>query len=203
MPKIVKPTNSASELNHGINCFGCSPSNNKGLKADFTFDQERGKVLFYYKLREEYEGAPKHAHGGILATLIDEAQGALCQHIGWYVMTDRLTIHYRKAVPIGEELLIEAFLTKISKKRIYTQGRIQSKTGMVHVNSKASFYVLNARLFHRLYKSATPQEKEKLKEAQEKTTALMEANRKRFKLLMSKQRKKIRPGVEAVRELRK
>lgn len=162
---------------HGPNCFGCGVENPFSLKASFLFDETFGEVHFSYEIHKYYEGAPGYAHGGILASLLDEAQGCLCFHIGHVVMTENLHIKYHKAVPVNTTVYIRAWLSAVRKRRLYTRGIIYTITdensNEVHVSSSASWYVLSERTLRRLFVDKITEEEFR------KQQLILEANRKR------------------------
>lgn len=145
---------------HHENCFGCGQNNPHGLHIPSTFDIENQKVRFEYTLEDYMEGAPRYAHGGLLATLLDEAQGVLCHHLGFFVMTDSLEVKYRRAVPLGTSVFVEARLTMRRRKRLYSEAWICSKeSGEKMVESKARWYILPEKVLARkLYADAIKKE---------------------------------------------
>ena len=179
--RIVKPTIEAQDWQRD-NCYGCGPANQHSLKAHFLFDETSGEVRFRHKMQGFEHGAPGYVHGGALATILDEAQGALCHHIGHSIMTEQLTIKYNKAVPIDAEFDVRCWVTTVRKRRMYTRATITSLEKEILVFSSASWYLLSERIAARLFKNTmTIEESEFIKEQ-------LEVNRKRAKEI----RKRIR-----------
>ena len=145
------PSQTGSDCHHA-NCFGCGINNSKGLKADFQFDPSVGEVKFEYTLDKFQEGAPDFAHGGILATLLDEAQGVLCFHLGHFVMTDELNMNYLHAVQLEKPVIIRAWLTAVRKRRLHTKAEIISADGEVMTRSRAKWYIMPERVYQRMFK---------------------------------------------------
>ncbi len=88
-------------------CFGCSPSNDAGLHLGFRRhgDEIRGK----YTIADRFHGAPGIAHGGIVATILDEFSCAAAVFLrGTRVMTGELTVRYEAPCPVEAELEISA-----------------------------------------------------------------------------------------------
>ena len=56
------------------NCFGCSPHNDRGLRLVFV-RRDDGSVDTRHRVSEQYVGPPGTVHGGIQATVLDEAMG--------------------------------------------------------------------------------------------------------------------------------
>lgn len=160
---------------HAPSCFGCGTKNSHGLKAEFPFDEENGEVAFEYNPSEWMEGAPHHVHGGILASLLDEAQGVLCFHIGHTVMTDELQVKYHLATTLYEPFRVRCWLTAVRRRRMYTRATIHSLDGKLLASSRAVWYVLPDRVMRRMFKDRfDPAEETRVKD-------ILEANRKRAK----------------------
>ena len=135
---------------HQNKCFGCGPLNSSGIKAPFSFNEKLGEVNFKYMIQDDFSGAPGYAHGGVLSALVDEAQGVACHCIGHLVMTDRLRLKYHKAVPVEEEIIIRARVIKAVKKRLYTKASIESKEGIIYVDSSAVFYIFGKGMIKKI-----------------------------------------------------
>lgn len=149
LPSMVGP-----DIHHD-NCFACGEKNPASLHVPSTFDPIKREVLFSYKIGQNHEGAPGHSHGGVLAAILDEAQGVLCHHLGHFVMTDNFYIKYHKATPLHETITIKAWLTAVRKRRLYTKAAIyKGDTGVqkeLLVESKIRWYVIPNRLLLRKF----------------------------------------------------
>lgn len=131
---------------HYRHCFGCGPENPHGLHAQFPFDASTGEVRLSYRAQDHLQGAPGFVHGGVLSALLDEAQGALCFHVGYLIMTDQLHLKYHLATPIDREFHVRSWISAVRKRRLYTRATLSSATGDLHVSSSGSFYILPERL---------------------------------------------------------
>ena len=136
---------------HGLYCFGCGPLNQSGINTNFSFNEESGEVYFTYRVPKNFQGGPGYVHGGILSSLLDEAQGSMCHYLGYLVMTHHLLLKYHKAAPIEKEFVVRARLKRLNKKRIYTVGSIESEESGLHVSSRASWYILSEKIVHRMF----------------------------------------------------
>ncbi|MCS6983625.1 MAG: PaaI family thioesterase [Leptospiraceae bacterium] len=136
---------------HHENCFACGVKNPHRLAVPSTFDESTGEVRFVYTLEKSHEGAPGHSHGGVLASILDEAQGVLCHHLGYFVMTDYFTIKYHKATPLYVPLHIRAYLSAARRRRLYTRATICLENADLLVESAIRWYILPEKLLVRKF----------------------------------------------------
>ncbi len=87
-------------------CFGCSPANPHGLRLRF-WRSEQG-CFTRYAIPEHLCGFDKVAHGGIIATLLDEVSAwTVIACLGRLGVTREISIRYLRPVPTGVELKVE------------------------------------------------------------------------------------------------
>ena len=100
-------------LAHGTlnGCFGCGDDNHAGLHLKFFVD-EAGRVLCRFRLAAQFQGPPGHAHGGIIATVLDEAMSKANRHRNIVAMTRHMSIDYRRPVPLENDLILEGWSEK-------------------------------------------------------------------------------------------
>jgi acyl-coenzyme A thioesterase PaaI-like protein len=104
---------SAVEPQHHRWCFGCGPDNPIGLHLPWdAVEGERDAAPLTFD--DRHQGAPGIVHGGIVSAALDEAMGILAQHMAFPSVTARFLVRYRKPVPTGEELQLEAHLARTS-----------------------------------------------------------------------------------------
>ena len=91
-------------------CFGCSAHNPAGLRLRF---RRRGEsVVADCRLADHFHGAPGVAHGGIVATLLDEISCAAAYFTrGRRVVTGELIVRYRRPCPVESPLSLSAHVT--------------------------------------------------------------------------------------------
>lgn len=144
---IENPSLHGYEIHHDT-CFGCGKENPLGLVADFTFHDETGEVNFTYNFKKMYNGAPGFVHGGILSTVLDEAMGGLCFHLGYIVMTDTMSFKFHKATPVEKELLIRAWPIKKAKRKVFLECELTSlDKEILYVKGEGAFHILPPRFF--------------------------------------------------------
>lgn len=97
-------------LAHGTlnGCFGCGDDNDAGLHLQFFVDEEQ-RVLCRVRLARQFQGPPGHAHGGIIATLLDEAMSKANRHRNIVAMTRHMSIDFLRPVPLESDLVLEGW----------------------------------------------------------------------------------------------
>ena len=78
-------------------CFGCGPANDRGLHLEFLLAEDHS-VVCMASISDSYEGPPGYVHGGIIATLLDEAMSKSVRAGGFTAMI-------RFMVPVPAALL--------------------------------------------------------------------------------------------------
>ena len=86
-------------------CFVCGKRNPIGLKVDFKLDSE-GRLVGKFVPRKEFQGFKDVLHGGIIATLMDEAMVSLLVKLGKKAVTSSFSMRLHKPAFTGEELTI-------------------------------------------------------------------------------------------------
>ncbi|RIL00853.1 MAG: hypothetical protein DCC71_18410 [Proteobacteria bacterium] len=119
----------------GNHCFGCSPHNERGLRLAFTATG-RGAVETRYVVEPHLCGRDGVAHGGIQATLMDEAMGHAAHAAAdagedLDIATIELSVRYRRPTPTGEPLTIRARLVRSEGRDLWMEGEIRDAEGRV------------------------------------------------------------------------
>jgi acyl-coenzyme A thioesterase PaaI-like protein len=105
-----RATTRETPMAHGTlnGCFGCGDDNHAGLHLQFFVDDEQ-RVLCRVHLARQFQGPPGHAHGGIIATLLDEAMSKANRHRNLTAMTRHMSIDYLRPVPLEAPLILEGW----------------------------------------------------------------------------------------------
>ncbi|MCD0453478.1 AMP-binding protein [Actinocorallia sp. API 0066] len=105
------------KLDHYPGCLGCGAANEQGLALDVRWTGTEGVCV--HVPPEHVQGGPGIAHGGHLASLVDEVTALVaCQYAGEPTMTRRTEIDYRAPVPIGRPMRMRAFVVDAGKRRV-------------------------------------------------------------------------------------
>ena len=106
------------------NCFVCSPNNQGGLRLKFYEDGD--DVVTTWTPSRQFESWSHVLHGGIQATLIDEAGGwVICRKLQTCGVTTRFNLKYRKTVPTGKPLEVRCRISEIKRSFAILTGEIR------------------------------------------------------------------------------
>jgi acyl-coenzyme A thioesterase PaaI-like protein len=147
----------ASLLDHtldeqGGHCFGCGPANPQGLHLTFVTDASdpaRISTICHLELTRLHEGAPGHIHGGIIATLMDEAMSKLNRPLNALAMTRHMEVDYLRPAPLFQPLVLIG--THVSRstnadgspgRKLFHHAELQLPDGTVLARGKALFVVI-------------------------------------------------------------
>lgn len=119
-------------------CYGCGLSHPAGLHMSVTAGDLSVHATF--EVTEAHQGAPGLAHGGLLSTAFDEALGALNWLLLAPAVTARLETDFRRPVPVGSVLHIDAWIVGQSGRKVYTRavGRL-GQDGPLALTASALF----------------------------------------------------------------
>ena len=104
------------------NCFACGSLNEHGL--GMTIHIDHGRAWSELRLEPRFEGWAGVAHGGILATMLDEVMGWTMAADDEWGVTARLNLSYLKPVAPGTPLRVEGWVTRNRRRLVETAGRV-------------------------------------------------------------------------------
>lgn len=133
--KVQSPADKRPQPNSQT-CFVCGLSNTVGLKIRFysiDHDTCEARVTF----GQEYNSYPGIAHGGIVATVLDETMGrsGLAARLDRLFVTAKMEIKYRQSVPLEREILFWGQIVKDRGRVIQVEGQVILPDGSVAVEA--------------------------------------------------------------------
>jgi uncharacterized protein (TIGR00369 family) len=119
-------------------CFGCGPASAIGLHLEFLLAED-GAVVCLPTIPECFEGPPGYLHGGIIATLLDEAMSKTVRARGLKAVTGRMEIDYRRPVRSAAPIRLEGRLLRSEGRKHWTEARILDARGHMLAEAKGIF----------------------------------------------------------------
>ncbi len=129
-------------------CFGCGPRNPEGLHLTFAIDSEAHTALASVTLDERYQGPPGYVHGGILATLLDEAMSKLNKPLGVIAMTRQMDVSYLRPAPIGSEMRLLGRFVRREGRKLFHEAELLNLKGEVLSRCSGLWIVIDPGLLH-------------------------------------------------------
>lgn len=105
-------------------CFACGLDNPDGLRIQWTVD---GRIMTgQFTPSQKYQGWKGVVHGGILATLLDEAMTRLVCAVYGSAVTAEMTVRYVAPARIGELLYARGEIVEESPKLIQLKASLRA-----------------------------------------------------------------------------
>jgi uncharacterized protein (TIGR00369 family) len=132
------------KLNLPINeCFACGKDNPDGMHLKFEFDEAHHRATCDFKLPKRFQGPPGHAHGGIIATILDEAMGKVNKLRSVIAFTKTMDIEYLKPVPLDQHLTAIGFEKNVQGRKHHNAAEIRNAAGEVLARSEGLFIAVD------------------------------------------------------------
>jgi acyl-coenzyme A thioesterase PaaI-like protein len=124
------------EFQNNHRCFVCGKHNPDGLHLDFELEGASG-VRTTCVIPERFQGFAGIAHGGILATILDECMVNAVWLQGITAVTARLEVRLRRPVGLGERVTFRAEVRRESSRGFEVTSRAELEDGTVVAEGKA------------------------------------------------------------------
>jgi uncharacterized protein (TIGR00369 family) len=125
-------------LFHHELCFGCGQANLFGLQLEL-FRRPEGGVEGRFFVKQDHQGPPGYAHGGVIATALDEAMSLLVHQRGKLALTGRLEVDLLAPVPVGTFVEVSADVSSVEGRRILAEASAQDEAGTALGKARGTF----------------------------------------------------------------
>ncbi len=115
----------------------------------FDADPQRRRIVGRFRMGVQYQGGPGFIHGGIIATLLDEAMGKVCRFRDVRAVTAELSIEYLKPVYVEQEIRVEAFESRRRGRQLFHGAEIRDAGGTLLARGRGRFVVIDLAKFAR------------------------------------------------------
>ena len=89
------------------------------------------------------EGPPGHAHGGSMASLLDEAMGLATFYLGKPALARNIDVSFDKPLPIKTTVRFEAWIEKTEGRKVFAKSQLFRGDGEVACRASGLFLQLN------------------------------------------------------------
>ena len=118
-------------------CFACGDTNPIGMRLHIELNE--GTARTAWRVGEDYVGWSDKAHGGIIATLLDEVMAWAPSSSDAWAVTAEMTVRYRSPASPGEELVAVGRVLE-RRRRIYeVAGEVRGEDGRLVAEGRGRY----------------------------------------------------------------
>ena len=124
-------------------CYGCGQENPRGLAL--RFELESGIASATFIGHPDHQGYPGHLHGGVVTAVLDEAMGWAAYAQGTFAMTAKMSVRFRRPVPLGKPLIVTAQAVRQRGRAIEMRAELRDAAGQVLAEADGLFMKVTGR----------------------------------------------------------
>ncbi len=113
------------------------------MRLRFTYDEESDRFVSRFRLGKRFTGPPGHCHGGIIATILDEAMGKVNKRHDVVAVTSEMTVNFLKPVPLNKPLRVESWEVTVKGRQHINTAEIINQKGEVLARSQGIFIAID------------------------------------------------------------
>lgn len=136
----MKVTSAISHLDKDGKCFACGELNPIGLKLVFRPEGEKSRSEF--TPRDVHVSWTGLFHGGLMATILDEAIGWVLYYQGIRAITAKMEIRFHRPVMVGQKLAITGEIVKATRKLVTARAIAELDSGELAAELQATMFVI-------------------------------------------------------------
>jgi uncharacterized protein (TIGR00369 family) len=125
------------------NCFVCGQNNKDGMRLKFILDEPHQIFVCHFRLSSRYTGPPGHCHGGIIASILDDAMGKVNKLHQVVALTREMTVEYLKPVPLHKPLRVEGREIEVRGPKHINAAEILNEKNEVLARSRGIFIAID------------------------------------------------------------
>ncbi|HWB53608.1 MAG TPA: PaaI family thioesterase [Tepidisphaeraceae bacterium] len=120
------------ELPHTANCLVCGRSNPHGLHLSLHVDASDGSIHTRFTPTDQHIGFESIAHGGVLATVLDEAMvWAATWKYRRFCLCAEMNVRFLRPAIVGEEMTVVASVASFRPRLATTTAQILDSKGQL------------------------------------------------------------------------
>jgi len=138
MESRTAPSTARIKQPNSLTCFVCGMENDHGFRLAF-YETSPETVETVATIPEHFQGYPGVAHGGIVTALLDEiaVRAATIGEPDHLMLTARMEVRFRKAVPVGEAVRVVGTLIERRPRATRARGAIILPDGSIGAEGEA------------------------------------------------------------------
>jgi acyl-coenzyme A thioesterase PaaI-like protein len=124
-------------LRHHDLCFGCGQANLFGLQLEVERSADGVDGRFFVK--QDHQGRPGYAHGGVIAAALDETMALLLFDRGVFALTGRLEVELTAPAPVGAFVSVRGRLEEEDERTLSLSAEATAEDGRRLAAAKGTF----------------------------------------------------------------
>lgn len=132
----------SKEFNDNRRCFVCGADNPEGLRLEFRMDRERGEAEAEVEFPERFQGWENVVHGGLLATVLDEAMIYAAGAKGFGCVTGEITVRYVKPFRTGASGTAKGRFLEDRGRIVLAESEVADAEGVVAAKATGKLFKL-------------------------------------------------------------
>jgi acyl-coenzyme A thioesterase PaaI-like protein len=126
-----------ASIHHHDLCFGCGQANLFGLQleAERTADGVEGRFF----VKQDHQGRPGYAHGGVIAAALDETMALVLFDRGTFALTGRLEVDLTAPAPVGAFVSVRARLEEEGERTLTLAAEASAEDGRPIASARGTF----------------------------------------------------------------
>ncbi len=129
------------------------------LRIKFFFRRSDQHLVGRVWFGDGADGPPRHAHGGAVAYVLDEAMGAVGWSVGYATVASDLRFQYMAMTPLYQDLAVEAWVEADKGKQIEIRSNLFLADGTLAVSGTGHFHKLSPKKLEGFLQSLPPDER--------------------------------------------
>jgi uncharacterized protein (TIGR00369 family) len=117
------------------------------MHLEFYIDEEARHAICKFTLSPRFTGPPGHAHGGIIATILDEAMGKINRLSRVVALTRTMNVDYLRPVPLNQPLTVIGRAQSVEGREYINVAEITDEKGHVLARSTGKFIAVDMAKF--------------------------------------------------------
>lgn len=113
------------------------------MHLKFSLNERSRRFVARLRLPRRFQGPPGHAHGGIIATVLDEAMGKVNRLRSVVALTSQIQVEYLKPVPLSLPLIVEGWEVRKRGRRLMHAAELRNPQGQVLARSRGTFVIID------------------------------------------------------------
>jgi acyl-coenzyme A thioesterase PaaI-like protein len=132
LSRLPKPPNQEHNWVH-------ASADGRRLSVEYFADLASQRIVGVATFGADAEGPPGFAHGGAIASLIDDAMGTTAWTAGHRVFTLNVSVNFRSFVPLATPVRLEASVAGVEGRKVTVTCRVLTPPETVHAEGTGLF----------------------------------------------------------------